>query len=316
MSYGYFYDDDLPIFKQIYHCLPASSLNKPQLELGDKIIMPASALDLLTKLEISFPMLFKLKNPASGRVTHCGVLEFTAEECTMHLPSWMMENLLLEEGDMVKVKNVSLPAGTYMQLQPHTKNFLDITNPRAMLETKLRSFSCLTTGDTIVIDYNNKKFYIDIVDTKPSAAVCIIDTDCEVDFAPPLDYEEAEEPKPSNLSSKTKSRESSETQSEELATKLIKFKPFTGSARRLDGKPISESVAVVSSSPMPQQLEDTDGTNGPTSSSSTTFQRSRKVVFGSKGTPEAAPMAGQKHPQEVEKPKFQAFTGKKYTLQD
>ena len=44
----------------------------------------------------------------------------------------MMENLLLEEGDIVKVKNVSLPAGTYMQLQPHTKNFLDITNPRAM----------------------------------------------------------------------------------------------------------------------------------------------------------------------------------------
>ncbi|WJZ88927.1 hypothetical protein VitviT2T_008187 [Vitis vinifera] len=239
-------------------------------------------------------MLFKLKNPASGRVTHCGVLEFTAKEGTMHLPSWMMENLLLEEGDIVKVKNVSLPAGTYMQLQPHTKNFLDITNPRAI----------------------NKKFYIDIVDTKPSAAVCIIDTDCEVDFAPPLDYEEADEPKPSNLSSKTESRESSETQSEELATKLIKFKPFTGSARRLDGKPISESVAVVSSSPMPQQPEDTDGTNGPTSSSSTTFQRSRKVVFGSKETSEAAPVASQKHPQEVEKPKFQAFTGKKYTLQD
>ncbi|CBI16106.3 unnamed protein product, partial [Vitis vinifera] len=247
-SYGYFYDDDLPIFKQIYHCLPASSLNKPQLEMGDKIIMPASALDLLTNLEISFPMLFKLKNPASGRVTHCGVLEFTAKEGTMHLPSWMMENLLLEEGDIST--------------------------------TKLRSFSCLTTGDTIVIDYSNKKFYIDIVDTKPSAAVCIIDTDCEVDFAPPLDYEEADEPKPSNLSSKTESRES------KLATKLIKFKPFTGSARRLDGKPISESVAVVSSSPMPQQPEDTDGTNGPTSSSSTTFQRSRKVVFGSKETSE------------------------------
>lgn len=34
-------------------------------------------------------MLFKLKNPASGRVTHCGVLEFTAKEGTMHLPSWV-----------------------------------------------------------------------------------------------------------------------------------------------------------------------------------------------------------------------------------
>lgn len=92
--------------------------------------------------------------------------------------------------------------------------FLLLLHVTCWLETKLRSFSCLTTGDTIVIDYSNKKFYIDIVDTKPSAAVCIIDTDCEVDFAPPLDYEEADEPKPSNLSSKTESRESSETQSE------------------------------------------------------------------------------------------------------
>lgn len=45
-----------------------------------------------------------------------------------------------------------------------------------------------------MIAYNNKKFYIDIVETKPSPAICIIETDCEVDFAPPLDYEEPEKP--------------------------------------------------------------------------------------------------------------------------
>lgn len=141
----------------------------------------------------------------------------------------MMENLLLQEGDFVTLKNVTLPKGKYVKLQPHTKDFLDISNPKAMsvihvyvyiffvwfqsnyssvkggkltqcfggscsLETTLRNYSCLTTGDSIMVAYNNKKYYIDIVETKPSNAISIIETDCEVDFAPPLDYTEPEKP--------------------------------------------------------------------------------------------------------------------------
>lgn len=64
------------------------------------------------------------------------------------------------------------------------------------LEKTLRNFSCLTTGDSIMVAYNNKKYYIDIVETKPSNAISIIETDCEVDFAPPLDYKEPEPVKP------------------------------------------------------------------------------------------------------------------------
>ena len=44
----------------------------------------------------------------------------------------MMENMLLQEGDVVQVKNVTLPKGTYVKLQPHTMDFLDISNPKAM----------------------------------------------------------------------------------------------------------------------------------------------------------------------------------------
>jgi ubiquitin fusion degradation protein 1 len=63
------------------------------------------------------------------------------------------------------------------------------------LEKTLRNFSCLTTGDSIMVAYNNKQYYIDIVETKPASAVSIIETDCEVDFAPPLDYKEPEKPR-------------------------------------------------------------------------------------------------------------------------
>lgn len=52
----------------------------------------------------------------------------------------------------------------------------------------------MTTGDTIMVPYNNKQYFINVVEAKPSSAVSIIETDCEVDFAPPLDYKEPEKP--------------------------------------------------------------------------------------------------------------------------
>ncbi|CAI5520980.1 unnamed protein product [Closterium sp. Naga37s-1] len=59
-----------------------------------------------------------------------------------------------------------------------------------LLEMTLRSFSCLTAGESIMVAYNNKRYFIDVVDARPGAAISIIETNCEVDFAPPLDYVE------------------------------------------------------------------------------------------------------------------------------
>jgi len=44
----------------------------------------------------------------------------------------MMQNLLLQEGDVVKLKSASLPKGTFAKLRPQSKDFLDITNPKAV----------------------------------------------------------------------------------------------------------------------------------------------------------------------------------------
>jgi len=68
----------------------------------------------------------------------------------------MMQNLLLTEGQAVKLRNVSLPKGSFVKLQPVTSDFLDISNPKAVLERTLRSYSCLTVGDCFVFHYNNK----------------------------------------------------------------------------------------------------------------------------------------------------------------
>ncbi|KAI7756909.1 hypothetical protein M8C21_009978, partial [Ambrosia artemisiifolia] len=302
-------------FEQSYRCYPASFIDKAHIENGDKIIMPPSALDRLASLQIDYPMLFELRNASTERVSHCGVLEFIAEEGLIYMPYWMMENLLLQEGDIVRVKNVTLPKGTYVKLQPHTSDFLNISNPKAILETTLRNFSCLTTGDSIMVAYNNKKYYINIIESKPSNAISIIETDCEVDFAPPLDYKEPERP----VSSVPKNK--APEQDEAAPAAVPKFNPFTGSGRRLDGKPLKDqppAVSTTSASNGKQPAVSSSGVGRPSSGSSSqssSRQSQGKLVFGSapKNQKEVTKDMKQEQPAK-EEAKFQAFTGKKYSL--
>ncbi|KAI3732252.1 hypothetical protein L1987_63454 [Smallanthus sonchifolius] len=301
-------------FEQTYRCYPGSFIDKSHIENGDKIIMPPSALDRLASLQIDYPMLFELHNASTERVSHCGVLEFIAEEGLIYMPYWMMENLLLQEGDIVRVKNVTLPKGTYVKLQPHTSDFLNISNPKAILETTLRNFSCLTTGDSIMVAYNNKKYYINIIESKPSNAISIIETDCEVDFAPPLDYKEPERPASSVLKNKAPKQDDAAPAEEP------KFNPFTGSGRRLDGKPLKYHPPPVSTSSGSNGKQPAVSGGGSTSQSSSR-QSQGKLVFGSNANSSAAPKSQKEVAKETkqeqpakEKPKFQAFTGKKYSL--
>ncbi|CAH9073028.1 unnamed protein product [Cuscuta epithymum] len=300
-------------FEQTYRCYPASFIDKPQIENGDKIIMPPSALDRLASLHIEYPMLFELRNCATERLSHCGVLEFIAEEGMIYMPYWMMENLLLQEGDIVRVKNVALPKGTYVKLQPHTKDFLDISNPKAILETTMRNFSCLTTGDSIMMAYNNKKYYIDIIETKPASAISVIETDCEVDFAPPLDYKEPERPVSSHPNK-------SPSEGEESPVEAIpEFNPFTGAGRRLDGKSLKYDPPPISPSGVKPHASKTLGQSSSAASSpqSTNSQSQGKLVFGSNVNRNREPQKlepAKEEPQKKEEPKFEPFTGKKYSL--
>eukprot|EP00899_Mesostigma_viride_P027218 jgi/Mesvir1/7681/Mv11651-RA.1 len=224
--------------------LPAFRQHSATFPHGMGVLLPPSALDRLAMLHIEYPMLFEVTNAGANRRTHCGVLEFVADEGLVYMPYWMMENLLLQEGDIVTFKSATLPKGTYVKLQPHTKDFLDISNPKAVLEMALRSFGCLTKGDCIKISYNNRNYIIDIVDTKPADAVSIVETDCEVDFAPPLDFVEPAPPPPPSLAPPVPVGTKKDDPPPPAEEKEDSFKAFTGSGFRLDGK-------RVASAPMP-----------------------------------------------------------------
>jgi ubiquitin fusion degradation protein 1 len=161
---------------------------------GGKVFLPPSALDKLTRLHITYPMLFELINGAAdGKMTHAGVLEFIAEEGKIYLPYWVMQTLRLEPGDLLQVKSTDVPLGSFIKLQPQDTSFLEISDPKAVLENAFRNFSCLTKGDIFTFHYNDNVYSIAVLETKPahpSNAICTIETDLSVDFAPPIGYEE------------------------------------------------------------------------------------------------------------------------------
>ena len=79
---------ELPPFKGTYRVFPVVMANKSNLECGDKIILPPSALDHLARLRVQYPMVFSITARNTGRKTHCGVMEFSSEEGVAYLPYW------------------------------------------------------------------------------------------------------------------------------------------------------------------------------------------------------------------------------------
>ena len=104
-----------------------------------------------------------------------------------------MQVLQLEPGDLLQVKSTDLPSGSFVKLQAQSTAFLDISDPKAVLEEVLRNYSCLTTGDVFTFAYNEQTFDMAVLEARPQAeksAISVVETDLEVDFAAPVGYEE------------------------------------------------------------------------------------------------------------------------------
>ncbi|XP_046360178.1 ubiquitin recognition factor in ER-associated degradation protein 1-like [Haliotis rufescens] len=246
-GFGHMFPEVGRPFQTTYRCYSVTMLgDREDVERGGKIIMPPSALDQLTRLNIQYPMLFKLTNKKHGRETHCGVLEFVADEGRIYIPYWMMRNLLLDEGGLIQIENVSLSVATFAKFQPQSVDFLDITNPKAVLENALRNFACLTKADVVAIKYNDKIYELCVLETKPGTAVSIIECDMNVDFAPPVGYQEPR---------RQKMEESLSTDGEEMDTGAddvdSAFRAFSGQGNRLDGKKKGTDSSATASSNAP-----------------------------------------------------------------
>ncbi|KAI9277237.1 ubiquitin fusion degradation protein UFD1-domain-containing protein [Phascolomyces articulosus] len=228
-------------FTEFYRCYPIAMMqsgsDRENVNYGGKIILPQSALEKLSQLNISYPMLFRLNNASKGKSSHAGVLEFVAEEGRAYFPQWMMETLELEPNDMIEIKNTTLPLGSFVKIQPQSTDFLDISDPKAVLENALRNFSTLTLGDTIQINYNDKVYAIKVLDVKPNfeehSGISIVETDLEVDFAPPVGYVEPTKQRSTPTSSMKNQMMNDEKL---LQSKKLGFAAFDGKGQSLRGK--------------------------------------------------------------------------------
>ncbi|KAI0181912.1 UFD1-domain-containing protein [Hypoxylon sp. FL1284] len=183
-------------FDEYFRCYPlimAPGSERPELNYGSKIFLPPSALQKISQLHVQWPLMMELINGEKGAQTHAGVLEFVAEEGRAYIPQWMMQTLQLDVGDMIQIKSTSLELAKMVKLQPQSTNFLDISDPKAVLEKAFRNFATLTKGDVFNFEYNDEVYEVAVLEVKPETekmGVCMIETDVSVEFAPPVGYVE------------------------------------------------------------------------------------------------------------------------------
>lgn len=107
----------------------------------------------------------------------------------------MMETLGMEVGDMIQIRTTLLELAKMVKLQPQSTNFLEISDPKAVLERAFRNFATLTKGDVFNFEYNDEVYDVAVLDVKPETdkmGVSMIETDVSVEFAAPVGYVEPE----------------------------------------------------------------------------------------------------------------------------
>ena len=54
----------------------------------------------------------------------------------------MMQTLLLQTGELVHITSTSLPLGKFVKIQPQSVDFLDISDPKAVIFLKILIYRC------------------------------------------------------------------------------------------------------------------------------------------------------------------------------
>eukprot|EP01133_Synstelium_polycarpum_P020202 gene20202-24224_t len=214
-----------------------------------------------------------------------------------------MDNLQLQDQGLIHIQSASLPTGEFVKIQPHSESFMEISNPKAVLENALRKFATLTKAEDFVIEYNKNKYCLRVVDIKPnnpSNAISIIEADISVDFAPALDTKQVEpqnnRPQVTNNSSggltfggggvtipgAAKKKKDDSDDEESSDEEQPKFKAFAGMGARLDGKSGTPPKTMMGTSPKPSTTPPNNNNNSSSSTSSSSGD-GKFVAFGGKG---------------------------------
>lgn len=198
-------------------CSPKSLPEFSEIEGSGRIYLPTSLLsDMYSNSFVNLrasnsggsPMIFEVYNPENDKKVYCGVLEFTSPEGVAILPTWVFENLEIQEPNSVEVRRVSLPKCTFLKIKAHIpEDINEEINVKAMLEWKLRNFLAVSTNQTIEFEERGHIFKFDVLDVKPGNIAAITDLDISVELVTDkkdnneekVDNEEIKKDKPKDL---------------------------------------------------------------------------------------------------------------------
>ena len=221
---------ELSCFSLMCSAQPEELTNK--LKHSNKILLPPSILYELNQQEEldKYIMFFEVTNAKLQYGLVCGVQEFSAPPGICHVPYHIMDTIGITEGNQVEIEKISLVQGSYMKLRPHKTAFINLPDPKEILEKIMSSdYPVVTQGQTIELFHEGIKYPIDIVETKPAEVISIVNTDINIDFEQPLDYVEPP------LKSVPLEPQNSPTRAERLKKMKTtdKFTPFYGKGNRL-----------------------------------------------------------------------------------
>ena len=215
------------------------------LNYSNKILLPPSILSRLNDEDImETPFVFRVKNKETQYGMVCGVHEFTAPPGVIHISYGLMAQMNINEGDTVTIELVHPPKGEYIKIKPHQTEFIELHNPKVILEKHMsENYPVITKGQAISIKYEakGKVYYIDIVETGPSEVILTLNCDLNVDFDEPYDYQEV-------MAERKKKKEEDERKRQEaqmlsMRNKKINqhkhtgiFVPFSGKGHVLGSK--------------------------------------------------------------------------------
>ena len=127
------------------------------------------------------------------------------------------------------------------------------------------------SGDCFVVNYNDKRYEIEVKETRPGPAISVVETDCQVDFEAPKDYKPPERVPDSGAPSEPQTWK--EDEENDGGADPDTFMAFSGNAMRLDGKqvsgtgrPVPVSLTGGQRAPLPPQQESEANGNKPSTS--------------------------------------------------
>lgn len=172
-------------FYKPFQAVPLCEL-KPELDIqtaGGRVVLPPSALHHIIQSEMNnFPILLEICNETLSKKIYCGVQNFDGPEYMVGIPQWLMENLGIDSGAHVNIRTVSLEKGTFARLQPTESVFLDLDQPKEVLESILRAYPAMQTGQFIEVCYEGATLRLNVLETQPTKAIQLLNTDLEVEF--------------------------------------------------------------------------------------------------------------------------------------